>query len=123
MGDILDLYKALSELFPANRIFVIDTVIFTAFILISIKCPMLRHPRVVIRSAVFVILMTLFTNLNMGGWVDYQDKGNVFIFFILIVLYTYIAYKSVKGHILFAKRVLNELEKDLSLGRAWERDD
>ncbi|MDK2907276.1 MAG: hypothetical protein PWQ66_1237, partial [Petrotoga sp.] len=37
MGDILDLYKALSELFPANRIFVIDTVIFTAFILISIK--------------------------------------------------------------------------------------
>ncbi|MDK2801390.1 MAG: hypothetical protein PWQ70_3009, partial [Clostridiales bacterium] len=24
MGDILDLYKALSELFPANRIFVID---------------------------------------------------------------------------------------------------
>jgi hypothetical protein len=28
MGDILDLYKTLSELFPANRIFVLDTVIF-----------------------------------------------------------------------------------------------
>jgi hypothetical protein len=27
MGDILDLYKALSKLFPANRIFVIDTVL------------------------------------------------------------------------------------------------
>ncbi|MDI6602305.1 MAG: tetratricopeptide repeat protein [Thermoanaerobacteraceae bacterium] len=123
MGDLINLYYLLSEIFPGSMEIVLNTIIIAAATFIAYKSQSIKHPRYFSRFIVLIILFLLIANAVFLGLIETGDKKVLIVLTILMILYIAVGCFAAKGPIGLSKWKLKKLEEMIDQGLSWDRDD
>lgn len=121
MGDLINLYKLLSDNFASSNginIFFIVVAIYIAH-----KIQIIRHPRYFPRYVVFSFILFLIINSVIFGLIGSEDKVVLFALTVLLLLYAAFGYVAAKKPTGFSKVKLKKLEEAVEKGLSWNRQD
>ena len=121
MGDLINLYKLLSDNFAGSA--GINIFFIVAAIYIAHKIQIIRHPRYFPRYVVFSFILFLIINSVIFGLIGSEDKVVLVVLTVLLLLYAAVGYVAAKKPVGFSKVKLKKLEEAVGQGVSWNRED